>query len=66
MKQKYIENNPVRSTFGLLAYSTYDLTNFATMKNWPLSVTIIDIAWGTSVSLITSIAGYYTATLLKM
>lgn len=52
--------------FGFLAYSTYDLTNFATMKNWPLSVTIIDIIWGTSVSLITSVAGYYIATLLKI
>ena len=52
--------------FGFLAYSTYDLTNFATMKNWPLSVTIIDMIWGTSVSLITSVAGYYIATLLKI
>lgn len=31
---------------GLLAYATYDLTNHATMKAWPLQVTIIDMAWG--------------------
>jgi uncharacterized membrane protein len=32
--------------FGLIAYATYDLTNLATLKNWPLSVTIVDLAWG--------------------
>ena len=32
---------------GLVAYSTYDLTNLATTKNWPLTLTIVDIAWGT-------------------
>lgn len=52
--------------FGLLTYSTYDLTNLATMRNWPVSVTIIDIIWGTSISVVTSTAGYYIATLLKL
>jgi len=32
--------------FGLIAYATYDLTNLATLKNWPLLVTIVDLAWG--------------------
>jgi uncharacterized membrane protein len=31
---------------GLVAYGTYDLTNQATLLNWPVSVTIIDLAWG--------------------
>lgn len=31
---------------GLVAYGTYDLTNQATMKNWPLLVTVIDMIWG--------------------
>lgn len=31
---------------GLAAYSAYDLTNHATLKGWPLSVTVIDILWG--------------------
>lgn len=52
--------------FGLLTYSTYDLTNLATLKNWPVSVTIIDMIWGTSLSVMTSVAGYYIATLLKL
>ncbi len=33
--------------FGLIAYATYDLTNLATMKDWPLVVTVVDLAWGT-------------------
>jgi uncharacterized membrane protein len=33
--------------FGFFAYTTYDLTNFATMKVWTLRVTLLDIAWGT-------------------
>jgi len=52
--------------FGLLTYSTYDLTNLATLKNWPISVTIIDLVWGTSISTITAIVGYLTATLLRV
>ena len=52
--------------FGLLTYSTYDLTNLATLKNWPVSVTIIDLIWGTSISTVTSVAGYYIAMALKL
>ncbi len=33
--------------FGFFTYATYDLTNLATLKNWPLSVVFIDILWGT-------------------
>jgi len=33
--------------FGLVAYATYDLTNQATMKDWPVLVTAVDLAWGT-------------------
>ncbi len=36
--------------FGLVAYSTYDLTNLATMKGFPLKITIIDLIWGTFVT----------------
>lgn len=32
--------------FGLIAYATYDLTNLATVKSWPLLVTVVDLAWG--------------------
>ncbi|MEI6751426.1 MAG: DUF2177 family protein [Candidatus Saccharibacteria bacterium] len=33
--------------FGLATYATYDLTNQATLKDWPIIVTIVDLAWGT-------------------
>ena len=36
--------------FGFFAYSTYDLTNLAVVKDWPLGLTFIDMAWGTVVS----------------
>lgn len=32
--------------FGLFAYATYDLTNYATLRNWSASITIIDLVWG--------------------
>ncbi|HNR97256.1 MAG TPA: DUF2177 family protein [Anaerolineae bacterium] len=45
--------------FGLIAYATYDLTNLATLKDWPLVVTIVDLAWGTTVSVLVGLAGYF-------
>ncbi len=33
--------------FGFFTYATYDLTNLATVRSWPLTLTIVDIAWGT-------------------
>ncbi len=44
--------------FGLICYATYDLSNLATIKNWPLSVTIVDLIWGTFVSSVTSLIIY--------
>lgn len=36
--------------FGLCAYATYDLTNLATIKDWPVLVTVVDLVWGTFLS----------------
>jgi uncharacterized membrane protein len=36
--------------FGLVAYATYDLTNQATLRDWPWHVTLIDLCWGTLAS----------------
>ena len=33
--------------FGFFTYATYDLTNLATLRGWPLSVTLVDMVWGT-------------------
>lgn len=40
--------------FGLITYATYDLTNLATLKDWPVSITIIDLIWGSFVTSATS------------
>lgn len=40
--------------FGLITYATYDLTNLATIRDWPLLITVIDLIWGTVLS--TSVA----------
>jgi uncharacterized membrane protein len=45
--------------FGLIAYATYDLTNLATVKGWPVLITAIDLAWGSFVTGATSLAGYF-------
>ena len=49
--------------FGLITYATYDLTNLATLKNWPLPMTIVDLIWGSllgmSVSYLGFVAGKY-------
>ena len=44
--------------FGLVTYATYDLTNLATVKDWPLLVTIVDLAWGTVLSIAVSCVGF--------
>ena len=44
--------------FGLICYATYDLTNLATLKNWPLRVTLVDLVWGTLLSTLLSLVGY--------
>ncbi len=44
--------------FGLITYATYDLTNLATVKNWPLIITVVDLIWGIILSTIVSIAGF--------
>jgi uncharacterized membrane protein len=36
--------------FGFFAYATYDLTNLATLKDWPLTVTLVDMVWGAVLS----------------
>lgn len=39
---------------GLVMYATYDLTNMATLKDWPALITVVDLAWGAFVTAATS------------
>jgi uncharacterized membrane protein len=45
--------------FGIFTYATYDLTNLATLKGWPLSIVFIDILWGSVLSAIVSFSGFH-------
>lgn len=47
--------------FGLVTYATYDLTNLATLREWPLLVTIVDLLWGMTLSASISTITYLIA-----
>ena len=36
--------------FGFFTYATYDLTNLATLRGWPMAVSLVDLAWGAVVT----------------
>lgn len=46
------------AAFGFAAYATYDLTNQATLKVWPLRLTLVDMAWGTVLTGAAATIGY--------
>ncbi|MDQ5957976.1 MAG: hypothetical protein QG665_317 [Patescibacteria group bacterium] len=45
--------------FGLVCYATYDLTNLAVAKDWPLLVTIVDLVWGAVLAATVSVLTYF-------
>jgi len=47
--------------FGLFAYATYDLTCLAILKDWPIGLSVIDMAWGAAVSAVAATAGRWAA-----
>lgn len=47
--------------FGLVTYATYDLTNLATVKNWPILVTVVDLIWGSLLSASVSVVSFFIA-----
>ncbi len=52
--------------FGLITYATYDLTNLATIKNWPMMVTVVDLIWGMTLSASVSAIVYLVANKLGL
>jgi uncharacterized membrane protein len=60
-----LENNSLKTTlwraalFGLVTYATYDLTNLATVKDWPVIVSVVDLAWGIALSVSVSFIGFW-------
>jgi uncharacterized membrane protein len=51
--------------FGLVAYATYDLTNLATLKNWPVLITVVDLAWGMVLSVAVSYVSFLVGKWLR-
>jgi uncharacterized membrane protein len=51
--------------FGFFTYATYDLTNLATLTNWPIKVVVVDIAWGSLLCTLVGGASYLIGTRLQ-
>ncbi|MBA4805701.1 MAG: DUF2177 family protein [Brevundimonas sp.] len=49
------------AALGFVAYATYDLTNQATLRGWPLHLTLVDVAWGTVLTAASAWGGYWLA-----
>jgi uncharacterized membrane protein len=60
-KQSWVHALIFGALFGLITYATYDLTNLATLKDWPLLVTIVDLIWGTVLAASISVVTYFLA-----
>jgi uncharacterized membrane protein len=54
------------AAFGFFAYATYDLTNWATLKDWPALLSIVDIAWGTFLTGTVAAVVYWLATFFRI
>ncbi len=49
------------SLFGFFAYATYDMTNLATLRDWPVAVAVVDMAWGAFLTGLSATAGFFAA-----
>jgi uncharacterized membrane protein len=61
MKHSWFHALLFGALFGLITYATYDLTNLATMKDWPILVTVIDLIWGAVLAASVSVITYFIA-----
>ena len=63
-EQSFIKILFMSALFGFVTYATYDLTNQATIKDWPLIVTIIDLMWGTLLAVLVSMISLFFSRLI--
>lgn len=62
IEKRSITDLIIKAAFlGLVCYGTYDLTNMAVVKGWNWTITIIDILWGTFVTMLSSLLTYAIA-----
>lgn len=45
--------------FGAFTYGTYELTNLATLKDWPKLMALVDILWGMALTVVTAVTAFY-------
>jgi uncharacterized membrane protein len=64
-KQSWVQAVLLGGLFGFFTYATYDLTNMATLKDWPLTVVIVDILWGFVLTACVSVSGFHIVTWLN-
>jgi uncharacterized membrane protein len=60
-KDSWVRALMLGALFGLITYATYDLTNLATLKDWPLALTVVDLIWGTVLAGSVSVGTYLIA-----
>ena len=60
-KQSWLHALLYGAFFGLVTYATYDLTNLATLRDWPVLVTVVDLAWGTVLGAAVSVTTFLIA-----
>lgn len=58
-KESWTHALKMGALFGFMCYATYDMTNLATLENWPLKITLIDIAWGTILNSLTAVSSFF-------
>lgn len=61
----WLEALKLGALFGFITYLTYDMTNLATLKDWPIKITIIDILWGSSLNALTSLVSFHLVNYLS-
>ncbi|MBU3578323.1 DUF2177 family protein [Polynucleobacter sp. UK-Kesae-W10] len=64
-KQSWMDALVYGALFGLFCYMTYDLTNLAVIRNFPMRLALIDIAWGSFVTASTAVFTYWVGSRLS-
>lgn len=57
--ESYIMAGLYGCLFGFFCYATYNFTNIATIQNWPVFMSIVDLSWGTFLTGLSAILGYF-------
>ncbi len=52
------------AVLGAMCYGTYDFTNLATLRDWPLWISVMDLVWGTILTAVSALAGFFITRLI--